>query len=94
MVVIGLVDLVAPDLRPVAAVVPVWLSRPASDIGRVFGGRPVGVIGATPGRAGTRLSQTAWLSVFRTLGLVRGNTIRARHLGRDIEDARQAPFRI
>jgi NAD(P)H-dependent FMN reductase len=44
-----------------------WLSRPASDIPRVFGDRPVGLIGATPGPAGTRLSQTAWLPVFRAL---------------------------
>jgi chromate reductase len=28
-----------------------WLFRPADDIDRVFGGRPVGIIGATPGRA-------------------------------------------
>lgn len=46
-----------------------WLSRPANDIPRVFGNRAVGVIGATPGPAGTRLSQTAWLSVFRALTL-------------------------
>jgi NAD(P)H-dependent FMN reductase len=46
-----------------------WLSRPASDIPRVFGGRPVGIIGATPGAGGTRLAQTAWLSVVRTLGM-------------------------
>ena len=46
-----------------------WLSRPAKDIPRVFGDRPVGLIGATPGPAGTRLSQTAWLPVFRTLGM-------------------------
>jgi NAD(P)H-dependent FMN reductase len=45
-----------------------WLSRPASDIPRVFGGRPFGVIGATPGRAGTILAQNAWLSILRTLG--------------------------
>jgi NAD(P)H-dependent FMN reductase len=45
-----------------------WLSRPASDIGRVFGMRPVGVIGASPGRGGTTLSQNAWLPVLRTLG--------------------------
>jgi NAD(P)H-dependent FMN reductase len=47
-----------------------WLSRPASDIGRVFGGLPVGVIGATPGPAGTVLAQAAWLPVLRTLGTV------------------------
>ncbi len=45
-----------------------WLSRPSSDIGRVFGGRPVGVIGATPGPGGTSLAQAAWLPVLRTLG--------------------------
>jgi chromate reductase len=45
-----------------------WLSRPASDIDRVFGGRPFGLIGATPGMGGTRLSQNAWLPVLRTLG--------------------------
>jgi len=45
-----------------------WLSRPGQDIPRVFGGKPVGVIGATPGPAGTRLSQTAWLPVLRQLG--------------------------
>ena len=30
-----------------------WLSRPDSDIKRVFGGKPVGLIGASPGRFGT-----------------------------------------
>jgi len=45
-----------------------WLSRPGHDIPRVFGGKPVGLIGATPGAGGTRLSQTAWLPVLRTLG--------------------------
>jgi NAD(P)H-dependent FMN reductase len=45
-----------------------WLSRPATDIPRVFGGKPVGIIGASPGRFGTILSQNAWLQVLRTLG--------------------------
>jgi NAD(P)H-dependent FMN reductase len=45
-----------------------WLSRPPADIGRVFGSRPVGVIGATPGAGGTSLAQAAWLPVLRTLG--------------------------
>lgn len=45
-----------------------WLSRPASDIDRVFGNKPVAIMGATPGRAGTRLAQTAWLPVLRALG--------------------------
>jgi len=45
-----------------------WLTRPASDIPRVFGGKPVGLIGASPGGFGTILSQNAWLPVLRTLG--------------------------
>lgn len=45
-----------------------WLSRPPADIAKVFGGRPVGVIGASPGGFGTVLSQNAWLPVLRTLG--------------------------
>jgi len=44
-----------------------WLSRPASDIARVFGDRPVALMGATPGRGGTTLAQAAWLPVLRTL---------------------------
>lgn len=46
-----------------------WLSRPPDDIDRVFGNRPVGIMGATPGMGGTRLSQTAWLPVVRALGM-------------------------
>jgi NAD(P)H-dependent FMN reductase len=45
-----------------------WLSRPPADIPRVFGGKPVALIGASPGRFGTILSQNAWLPVLRTLG--------------------------
>lgn len=45
-----------------------WLTRPPRDIPRVWGGRVVGVIGATPGAGGTRLAQAAWLPVLRTLG--------------------------
>jgi len=45
-----------------------WLSRPPSDIARVFGGKPVAIAGASPGGFGTILSQNAWLPVFRTLG--------------------------
>ena len=46
-----------------------WLSRPAADIPRVFRGRPVAIMGATPGPGGTALSQAAWLPVVRTLGM-------------------------
>jgi NAD(P)H-dependent FMN reductase len=47
-----------------------WLSRPPADIPRVFRGRPVGIMGATPGIGGTALSQAAWLPVVRTLGML------------------------
>lgn len=45
-----------------------WLSRPPRDIPRVFGDKPVAIMGATPGLGGTRLAQAAWLPVLRTLG--------------------------
>jgi chromate reductase, NAD(P)H dehydrogenase (quinone) len=44
-----------------------WLSRPPADIPRIFGGKPVAMIGASPGGFGTILSQEAWLPVLRTL---------------------------
>jgi NAD(P)H-dependent FMN reductase len=47
-----------------------WTSRPGADIGRVFGGRPVGIVGATTGMGGTILAQAAWLPVFRALGML------------------------
>lgn len=46
-----------------------WASRPAEDIGRVFGGKRVGLIGASPGGFGAILAQDAWLAVLRTLGM-------------------------
>jgi chromate reductase len=46
-----------------------WLSRPNSDVPRIFNGRPVAIMGTSPGRFGTLLSQTAWLPVVRTLGM-------------------------
>ena len=45
-----------------------WLSRPGADIPRVFGNRPVAIMGATPGPMGTILAQAAWLPVLRALG--------------------------
>ena len=42
-------------------------SRPPADIHRAFGGKPVALIGASPGGFGTNLSQNAWLPVLRTL---------------------------
>jgi chromate reductase len=46
-----------------------WLSRPPSDVPRVFRGRPVALAGASPGGFGTILAQNAWLPVLRTLGV-------------------------
>jgi chromate reductase, NAD(P)H dehydrogenase (quinone) len=46
-----------------------WLSRPPQDIPRVFGSRPVALMGATPGGLGTVLARTAWLPVVRALGM-------------------------
>jgi chromate reductase, NAD(P)H dehydrogenase (quinone) len=47
-----------------------WTSRPPSDTARVYRGKPIGVIGATPGGGGTGLAQIAWLQILRTLGTV------------------------
>lgn len=46
-----------------------WLSRPPKDSGRVFKGKPLALMGCSAGAGGTVLSQTAWLPVFRVLGL-------------------------
>jgi chromate reductase len=46
-----------------------WLTRPPADIPHVFRGRPVAIMGATPGQGATLLSQAAWLPVVRTLGM-------------------------
>ncbi len=43
-----------------------WLSR-IDDAKPVLAGKPVAVIGASPGGFGTLLSQNAWLPVLRTL---------------------------
>jgi NAD(P)H-dependent FMN reductase len=45
-----------------------WMSRPDSDIPRVFGGKMFALMGASNGAFGTQLSQAAWLPVLRTLG--------------------------
>jgi NAD(P)H-dependent FMN reductase len=45
-----------------------WLTRPPGDVKKVFGDRPVALIGASPGGFGTILAQSAWLAVLRTLG--------------------------
>lgn len=44
-----------------------WMSR-GGDMKDVFGGKPVAVIGASPGGFGTVLAQNAWLPVIKALG--------------------------
>ena len=46
-----------------------WLTRPPADVPRLFRDRPIAIMGTSPGRFGTLLSQTAWLPVVRTLGM-------------------------
>lgn len=46
-----------------------WASRPPADSARIFSGKPVAILGASPGGFGTILSQDSWLSVLRTLGM-------------------------
>jgi chromate reductase len=46
-----------------------WLSRPPSDIPKIFRAKKVAIMGATPGQGGTLLSQAAWLPILRTLGV-------------------------
>jgi NAD(P)H-dependent FMN reductase len=45
-----------------------WTTRPPTDVKKVWTGRMVGLIGASPGGYGTILSQQSWLNVLRTLG--------------------------
>lgn len=44
-----------------------WLSRIEDEAKPIFAGKPVAVIGASPGGFGTLLAQNAWLPVLRTL---------------------------
>jgi len=46
-----------------------WLSRPGVDIPRIFGGKPVALMGASLGGFGTILGQNAWLAPLRALGV-------------------------
>ncbi|MBP2227826.1 NAD(P)H-dependent FMN reductase [Azospirillum agricola] len=61
-----------------------WLSRPPADTRRVFAGKPVAVMGVSPGGFGTVLAQAAWLPVLRTLGvdLWTGNRMAVSHAGK------------
>ncbi len=69
-----------------------WMSRPSTDIARVFGGKPFAITGASPGNFGTLLSQEAWLPVMRTLGTVPwfGAKLMVSRAGVVIQDGRIA----
>jgi NAD(P)H-dependent FMN reductase len=60
-----------------------WLTRPPADIPRVFAGKPLALMGASPGGFGTILSQNAWLPVLRTIGaeLWTGGRLLVSHAG-------------
>jgi chromate reductase len=45
-----------------------WTTRPGADIPRVWGAKPVAVMGASPGGFGAILAQNAWLPILHTLG--------------------------
>jgi chromate reductase len=66
-----------------------WLSRPARDIGRIFAGMPVGIIGATTGPMGTVGAQAALLPVFRALRTIiyTDRLLRASHAQEVFDDA-------
>ena len=44
-----------------------WMSRPPTDSGRVFRGKPVALMGASRSTGGTAMAHAAWLPVLRTL---------------------------
>ena len=69
-----------------------WMSRPSSDIPRVFGGKPFAITGASPGNFGTLLSQEAWLPIMRTLGTVPwfGQKLMVSRAGTVIQDGKIA----
>jgi NAD(P)H-dependent FMN reductase len=66
-----------------------WLTRPTTDIARLFGGLPTGVIGATPSPGMTRLAQSAWQTVMWRLGVVMfsGGTLALGHADKLFDDA-------
>jgi NAD(P)H-dependent FMN reductase len=66
-----------------------WLSRPTASGAVVLRGKPVAVVGATPGGFGTVLAQAAWLPVLRTLGarIWTGGRLGVSHASRVFDDS-------
>jgi chromate reductase len=44
-----------------------WMTRPTSDVKRIFANRKTAIVGASVSRLGTAFAQTAWLPVLRYL---------------------------
>jgi NAD(P)H-dependent FMN reductase len=65
-----------------------WTTRPPADLPRIYGGKPIGVIGATPGPGGTGMAQAAWLPVLRTLGTLPffGARLQVAHAGKVFDE--------
>ncbi len=59
-----------------------WLSVPVQDIGRVFGGKTIALMGVSSGPGGTAMSQAAWLPIIRALTLVPWFGMRSPQIGR------------
>jgi multimeric flavodoxin WrbA len=60
-----------------------WLSRPASDIDRVFGNKPVALLGATPGMGGTGWRSPRGCRSCARSGRARGRAISSMSPERD-----------
>jgi len=60
-----------------------WLSRPSLEVKNAFRGKPLALMGASPGGFGTTLSHNAWLPVFHVLGarLWSGGRLLVSHAG-------------
>jgi chromate reductase len=65
-----------------------WTTRPSADLRRIYGGKPIGVIGASPGPGGTGMAQAAWLPVLRTLGTLPffGARLQVAHAGKVFDE--------
>jgi len=74
-----------------------WLSRPVEGEGSVFSGKPVAMMGATPGGLGTALSQVAWLPTLRNLRLqlwVGGGIFTLSRAGAELTDGRLSDAKL
>jgi len=68
-----------------------WLSRPPADTARVFTGRLITLMGASPGNYGTVQAQTAFLPVIRTLRMHAwfGGRLAVAHAGSVFDESGQ-----